>query len=316
VSLVSEQNNSFEVILVNALKIPGVKVNRREFLAQSLAEHIDSRDLSTVIEKGPIEAGISPSKINQIAKNLIEKRTLQSTGASFAAGLPGGLAMAATIPADTMQFFGVALRLSQELAYLFGRKDLWVDDSIDNDRVRSELTLFLGVMFGVAGSASTLKVITAKASTQLLRQLPQKALTKTMYYPIIKKIAAAIGVKITKKSFAQGLSKVLPVLGGIISGGITYASMKPMGSRLRETLFEVANNYTSEDYNNDFNTMKKEMGNIIDVDVEDLEEEGKDTPQPTVNVADELLKYKQLLDMGAITEEEFTEIKYKLLLTL
>lgn len=51
-------------------------------------------------------------------------------------------------------------------------------------------------------------------------------------------------------------------------------------------------------------------------------EEGAITPEPTVekaqttaefSVADELLKFKQLLDMGAITQEEFDAQKKKLL---
>ena len=33
--------------------------------------------------------------------------------------IPGGIAMAATIPADTLQFFGVALRLAQEISYIY-----------------------------------------------------------------------------------------------------------------------------------------------------------------------------------------------------
>jgi len=64
------------------------------------------------MHKTPQEAGISPDKINRMAKSLVNKRTLQSSSASFAAGPPGGLAIAGTIPADTLQFLGVALRLS------------------------------------------------------------------------------------------------------------------------------------------------------------------------------------------------------------
>lgn len=90
------------------------------------------------------------------------------------------------------------LRLSQELAYLYGRTDLWEEDSADSEQVTRELTLYLGVMFGVAGSASMLKMLTAKISQQLLKKLPQKALTQTLYYPILKKISAYIGIKITK----------------------------------------------------------------------------------------------------------------------
>jgi hypothetical protein len=260
--------NSVELIVSNAIKIPGVKVNRKEFLAKILADKINSEELSNVLDKGPIEAGVNSDKINRIAKSLVEKRTLQSSGISFAAGLPGGIAMAATIPADTLQFFGVALRLAQELAYLYGFRDFWEEEEIDLDRVRGELILFLGVMFGVGGSASTLKVISSKFAQHVLKKLPQKALTKTIYYPIIKKVAAAIGIKITKQSFAKGISKAIPVLGGVVSGGLTYASMKTMGNRLRTSMYEAIN-YSKQELEKDLN----KMSDIIDADFTEIKED-------------------------------------------
>jgi hypothetical protein len=283
-----------------------------------LVDYVGYDDLGLVLEKGPIEAGVDIDTLNKVAKSLIEKRTLQSTGVSFAAGLPGGFAMAATIPADTLQFYGVSLRLAQELAYLFGYEDLWEDGKVDGERVRGELTLFLGVMFGVGGTASALKVLSSKVAQQVLKKLPQKALMKTIYYPIIKKVAATIGIKITKKTFAQGISKVIPLVGGVISGGLTYASMKPMGTRLRNTLYESVNNYSKEDFNKDFQKMKNEMPDIIDVDFTDLQDEILNNMDVEVknmqfSVADEILKYKQLLDMGVITKEEFDLKKDELL---
>ncbi|MDF2791033.1 MAG: bacteriochlorophyll 4-vinyl reductase [Neobacillus sp.] len=315
-----ETNNSLEVILTNALKVPGVKVNRAEFLSKALVDHVGYNDLAVVLEKGPIEAGVNIPILDKVAKSLIEKRTLQSTGASFAAGIPGGLAMAATIPADTLQFYGVSLRLAQELAYLFGYKDLWEDDKVDAERVRGELTLFLGVMFGVGGTASALKVLSSKVAQQVLKKLPQKALMKTIYYPIIKKVAATIGVKVTKKTFAQGVSKAIPLLGGVISGGLTYASMKPMGTRLRTTLYESVYNYTKDDLNKDLQNMRKEMPDFIDAEFSDIEEDISDNTAAEnkgknvgYSAADEILKYKQLLDMGVLTQEEFDKKKEELL---
>jgi hypothetical protein len=311
-----ETNNSLELILTNALRVPGVKVNRTEFLSKALVDHIGYNDLAVVLEKGPIEAGVNITTLDKLAKSLIEKRTLQSTGASFAAGIPGGLAMAATIPADTLQFYGVSLRLAQELAYLFGYKDLWEDDKVDAERVRGELTLFLGVMFGVGGTASALKVLSSKVAQQVLKKLPQKALMKTIYYPIIKKVAATIGVKVTKKTFAQGVSKAIPLLGGVISGGLTYASMKPMGTRLRTTLYDSVNNYTKDDLNKDLQNMRKEMPDFIDAEFTDIEENAAEENKGKnvgYSAADEILKYKQLLDMGVLTQEEFDKKKEELL---
>jgi hypothetical protein len=316
----AEANTSLEIILTNALKVPGVKVNRTEFLSKALHEYVSYNDLVVVLENGPIEAGVNVNTLDKVAKSLIEKRTLQSSGASFAAGIPGGLAMAATIPADTLQFYGVSLRLAQELAYLFGYEDLWDDERIDGERVRGELTLFLGVMFGVGGTASALKVLSSKVAQQVLKKLPQKALMKTIYYPIIKKVAATIGVKITKKTFAQGISKAIPLIGGVISGGLTYASMKPMGTRLRNTLFESVNNYSKEDFKKDLQEMKNEMPDFIDAEFTDVEDdilnkttEEKNNNNTSFSAADELLKYKQLLDMGVLTQEEFDRKKEELL---
>lgn len=317
----AEANTSLELILTNALKVPGVKVNRTEFLSKALHEYVSYNDLVVVLEKGPIEAGVNINTLDKVAKSLIEKRTLQSSGASFAAGIPGGLAMAATIPADTIQFYGVSLRLAQELAYLFGYEDLWDAERIDGERVRGELTLFLGVMFGVGGTASALKVLSSKVAQQVLKKLPQQALMKTIYYPIIKKVAATIGVKITKKTFAQGISKAIPLIGGVISGGLTYASMKPMGTRLRNTLYESVNNYSKDDFKKDLQEMKNEMPDFIDAEFTDVEddilnkttEEKNNNNNTSFSAADELLKYKKLLDMGVLTQEEFDRKKEELL---
>ncbi|WP_405158817.1 SHOCT domain-containing protein [Paenibacillus sp. FSL H8-0283] len=312
-----ENTNSLEAIVVNSLKVPGVKVNRQEFLTHILASKVSSGELLAALDKGPVDAGISVNLLNKLAKSHIEKRTLQSTGISFATGLPGGIAMAATIPADTLQFFGVALRLAQELAYLFGHEDLWGEQGINSDRVKSELIIFLGVMFGVGGASSALKIISAKVAQQTLKKLPQRALTKTIYYPIVKKVASTIGVKITKKTFAQGLSKAIPLVGGVISGGMTYASMKPMGNRLRNELFEVASNYSEKDFVNDMENFKKEVidiGSGEEMEWDELISATREEPAKKVeSAADEILKFKQLLDLGVITDEEFQKKKNELL---
>lgn len=313
-----ESNNQFDVILINSLKVPGVKVDRDKFLNNFLSDNIkDKHIVRLAIDKNPVDAGIDVYTLNKIAKLLINKRTTQTTTASFAAGIPGGLAIAATIPMDTLQFLGTALRLAQELAYLYGYEDLWNGNDIDDEKVKGELTLFLGVMFGVGGSASAVRLISSNLSKQALKKLPQKALTKTFYYPIIKKTASMIGVKVTKDSFAKSVSKAIPILGGIVSGGITYASMKPMGNRLNAVLNESIINYTAKDLESDLRDIENQ---IVDVDYKELDIEDiavsiedKQESNNLFSVADELLKFKDLLDAGLITREEFDKKKEKLM---
>ena len=231
-----------EDIITKTIQIPGVKVNRKQFLAEQFASK--ANNLEEILDKGPIEAGIKREDIKLLSKKLILTRTSQSSIASFVAGIHGGLAMAATIPADTLQFFGMTLRLAQELSYLYGAQDLWKDGTIDDEKVKNQLILYCGVMFGVSGAVSGVRVLSTQLSKTALKKIPQKALTKTFWYPILKKIASFIGVSLTKKTFAQGVSKAVPVIGGVISGGINFASMMPMANKLNDTLDKATFNYS------------------------------------------------------------------------
>ena len=82
--------------------------------------------------------------------------------------------MGLTVPADTLQFFGMSLRLAQELAYLYGAQDLWKDGQIDDELVRGQLILYCGVMFGVSGAAAGVRIL----SSQLAQNNAEEAAAK------------------------------------------------------------------------------------------------------------------------------------------
>lgn len=323
---------ALENIISTSVQIPGVKVTRDKFLTDTFAtENVVIQD---VLEYGPVQAGVSRDKLSLIANRLILKRTSQSSAASFVAGIPGGLAMAATIPADVMQFFGMALRLAQELSYLYGAEDLWQNGTVDEEKIKSQLIMYCGVMFGVAGAVSGVRVLSTQIAKTTLHKLPQKALTKTFWYPIVKQIGKAVGVKITKTTVSQGISKTIPIIGGVISGSLNFASMMPMANRLFETLDKASFDYTQEEMEAD----------IIDIEniSEDEELTDKSTKIDTTVISDsvtrgiknvsaglsnifgkknnkeistddsfdKIKKLKELLDIGAITQEEF-DIKKK-----
>lgn len=63
--------------------------------------------------------------------------------------------------------------------------------------------------------------------------------SKTKYYPLIKQIGKWIGINVTKNTFARSVSKVVPILGGLVSAGVTAAMMKPMAKRLKNHLREL-----------------------------------------------------------------------------
>ena len=68
-----------------------------------------------------------------------------------------------------------------------------------------------------------------------------QALTKTTWYPLEKKVAAVIGVKITKKTVEKTIANAVPILGGLISGGLTYFTFQPMGGMLADTFVKKIN---------------------------------------------------------------------------
>lgn len=244
-----EKEVALEGIINSAIQIPGVKVNRTAFLAEIFAN--ENVELQDIIELGPIGVNIPRERLSHIASKLIFKRTSQSSIASFVAGIPGGLAMAATIPLDVLQFFGMALKMAQELSYIYGAEDIWNNGQVDDEKVKNQLLLYCGVMFGVSGAVSGVRVLSTQIAKTTLKKLPQKALTKTFWYPIVKQIGKAIGIKVTKTTVAQGVSKAIPIIGGIISGSLNFASMMPMATRLQTTLDKAVFDYSDEEMEND-----------------------------------------------------------------
>ena len=299
-----EKSVNLTSIISTAIQVPGVKVTRDDFLREQFKD-LPKDEIDVIIEKGPIKAGCTREELKRKANRIIKERTAISTGASFVAGIPGGLAMAATIPADILQFYAVALRMAQELVYLYGEVDMWCEGTLDADKVTNQLILYCGVMLGASGASQTVRIMSSALAKQALKKLPQKALTKTFYYPVIKAILKFFGISVTKSTFAKGVSKVIPVVGGVVSGGITLASMLPMGNRLVKTLDKAHFDYTMADFEADL----EDISEICNQEEEKERITSKnDSPEGTLASIE---KAKQMLDDGIITEEEFAEIKAK-----
>ena len=53
------------------------------------------------------------------------------------------------------------------------------------------------------------------------------------------------------------MGKFIPIIGGITSGGLTFATMKPMGESLQKELSKLVN-YSEVQYQEDVETIRKE----------------------------------------------------------
>ncbi len=175
-------------------------------------------------------------KINKIAKASIDYETAKVSAISFVAGIPGGFAMFGTVPADLAQYFGHVLIILQKLIYLYGWQQLYDENNQMDDQTAAFLTLFTGIMFGVSGATSAITKISELAMEKASKSIAQKALTKGTIYPIVKKIATILGVRMTKDIFAKGVAKAFPIIGGFASGALTFATFNPMAEKLRKYL--------------------------------------------------------------------------------
>ncbi|WP_313310183.1 EcsC family protein [Lactococcus taiwanensis] len=292
-----EQNNeSLALKVVNeSLKLPFIKIDRSEFLIKKFGEQVD--DIQKLIDEGP-QVFFSKEELDESAKKVINANVLQSSSLSFASGLPGGFAMAATIPADIAQFYGYSLKLAQEISYIYGYNNMWSDQGELTEDAKNTLILYLGVMLGVTSAGAAVRILSNKMALQALKKIPQKALTKTIYYPIIKKVMAIFGTKLTKATFAKGVSKFIPVFGGAVSGTMNYISLKPMANRLKDELGKNIN-YTTKDFEQDIKILNDEDVIITTSDVEYDDE----------NYLKQLEKLSDLLEKNIITEQEFQKMK-------
>lgn len=224
-----------------ALKIPGIRIDRSDFLQKELMKNYPKEVIDDAIVNNPAHAKIPAKEIDKIADEVIQYERTCVSGISAALGTPGGIAMAATIPTEIVQYYGYMLRATQKLLYLYGFPEINTNEK--GQRFDSEtmniLIVCLGVMYGVTGANNALKAMAKALANGVEKKLMKAALTKGTIYPIVKSTANWFGKKMTKEIFAAFFKKAIPIVGGVIGGGITYLSFKPCCNKLKASLQET-----------------------------------------------------------------------------
>lgn len=216
------------------LRLKVVRIDRAQFLTSELRKQgISEEQIELAVSDRPAAAGIPDAVIEKVVKDAISVETRIASATSFAAGIPGGVAMAATIPTDLLQYYVHVFRLVQKIAYAYGWQS-FLDDAADvDDETLLELSAFLGVAIGVETATSTLTHFAVEvAEPAIAKKIAAQALTKTAWYNPLKSMMRAVGVSVTKTSFARTASKVVPVVSGFVCGGMTFAGLSGVGKRL------------------------------------------------------------------------------------
>ena len=182
------------------LAIQSNVIDREEFLSEAIGDYISEDMARIAIEQDTKKAGIRRKLVDTIAGQIINAEVNKASGISLAAGSTW-----ATLPADIVQYFGFVLRIVQKLSYLYGGKalDLTIEDGKLVDKASAnELVRLIGIMFDASEAEKD------------------------------------IGAKMGKLTLAKGVVAPVPVLGSVLSGGLTYATLRPYAERLRDVLSE------------------------------------------------------------------------------
>lgn len=225
-------------IIIMGLRVPGIRIDRGNFLRSELQKRISQEDIDKAIACNPARAGISLKTIDRIADDVIAFERNCVSGISAALGMPGGFALAATIPADIAQYYGYMLRAAQKLMYLYGFPQIDTDEkgqTFDSETINI-LIICLGTMYGAAGASNAIRAMAKALATGVENKMLRAALTKGTIYPIVKNIASWFGKHMTKQVFAGFFKKAIPVIGGVVGGAITFLSFKPCCDKLKASL--------------------------------------------------------------------------------
>lgn len=258
-------------------------------------------------------------------KAMIKNQIIKCTTSGFLTGFGGIVTLPITLPANIGSVLYVQMRMIACTAYMAGLE-------LNNDQTQTfvyaclagvavnELIKQAGIKFGV------------KLTTNQIKKIPGKVLTK---------INQKVGFRFITKFGAKGIinmGKLVPGVGAVIGGGLDLVETKSIGNRAFQWFFE--GNYINSEENDESNYEVIEIENISEItDVPeketkiDLSEIGntvsqgiknasaglsnlfskKNRPIPEEDNLDKIKKLKELLDMGAITQEEFDEKKKELL---
>jgi hypothetical protein len=233
-----ENGDIWYKMLETTLQIPGARIDRNKFLKETFNEYYSNDMLEKMISENTVSAGISLKIMDKVATETINLHSGIATSLSFATGIPGGLAMLATIPADIAQYYYHLIIVAQKIGYIYGFADFGLSD----DNLKSLVTLLIGVMADDEDASKTIKEI---YSEQFKKGTTALVLGKT-FNKIILKIAVTISYLLTGKTVLKSVFKVIPILGGVVSGGITLFSFKPMCDKLKDRMHNSTETITKE----------------------------------------------------------------------
>ena len=245
-------NNAWQSLLSMILAMPGAKINRTEFLSDVFSK--ESPEMQRRIIDGPITSIVSVETLERISKRVIRMHTFKVTSLSALAGIPGGLAMLGTVPADIANFYYHTVSIGQKMGYLWGFPDMLDENGNMTDEGKVILTGFIGVMNKVEAAEKAIKAIAKDLAKRTAGETAERMAAKLIIKPVIaqstEQVAKRLSLQIASNSSTKFINKFIPVISGVICGTMTYASFKSQAKKLNTNLRSIAlkNNSSSHSF--------------------------------------------------------------------
>lgn len=167
-------------------------------------------------------SGTTEDKIN----SLIRWQNTKAGSAGFVAGLGGVITLPVALPANITSTIYVQIRMVAAIAHMAGH-------DVKHDKVKTLIYLCLlgNSMNEVA------KDFGITFGTKFATSYIQKNVTRE----VLNKINKAVGFRLVTKFGTKGLinlGKVVPVLGGVIGGGLDAFTTNIVGNQARNTFLQ------------------------------------------------------------------------------
>lgn len=241
--------------------------------------------------------------IESAVKSLIKNSTIKCGTSGFLTSSGGFAAMIAALPANITSVLYVQLRMSCAIAAMGGY-------DIHSDQVQ---TLIFACLTGSAMTDILKQAgvrFGTKFTTAMIKKIPVAALTK---------INKAVGFRFVTKFGTTGiinLGKLVPVLGGIIGGGVDVASTVTIGNNAYKVFIKNEMPTGEEDdliIEADFTEKTDDIDDLMLSAIS--QEDSHETKQSLIEetIEDRIRKVNHLHDQGLIDDETFNDKIRKLI---
>lgn len=169
------------------------------------------------------QSGSLEDKINA----LIRWQNTKAGTAGFATGMGGMITLPVALPANITSTLYIQIRMICAIAHMTGC-------DIRHDKVK---TLVYLCLLG-NGVGEVLKDVGVTATTKFAENLIMKNVTGAM----LTKINKAVGFRLLTKAGGTGLinlSKVVPILGGVVSGGFDALTTNIVGNKAKDVFLSI-----------------------------------------------------------------------------